>query len=75
MMEKIRTAKIFQAFRGQRPVDRDALARIIVAVGEIGCRYENVREIDINPIKVRGDGSLVAVDALVAIQAAFPVRQ
>jgi succinyl-CoA synthetase beta subunit len=69
MMEDIRTAKILQAFRGQAPVDREALARIIVAVGEIGCQYENVREIDINPIKVRRDGSLVAVDALVTIQA------
>jgi succinyl-CoA synthetase beta subunit len=69
MMEDIRTAKILQAFRGQAPVDREALARIIVGVGEIGCQYENVREIDINPIKVRRDGSLVSVDALVTIQA------
>jgi succinyl-CoA synthetase beta subunit len=69
MMEEIRTAKILQTFRGQAPVDREALARIIVAVGEIGSQYEHVREIDINPIKVRRDGSLVAVDALVTIQA------
>jgi acetate---CoA ligase (ADP-forming) subunit beta len=69
MMEEIRTTKILKAFRGQAAVDRAALARIIVAVGEIGSRYENVREIDINPIKVRKDGSLVAVDALVTIQA------
>jgi succinyl-CoA synthetase beta subunit len=69
MMEEIRTVKILAAFRGQPSVDRDALARIIVAVGEIGFRYEYVREIDINPIKVRRDGSLVAVDALVTIQA------
>jgi succinyl-CoA synthetase beta subunit len=69
MMDDIRTAKILQAFRGQAPVDREALARIIVAVGEIGCQYENVQEIDINPIKVCRDGSLVAVDALVTIRA------
>ena len=36
MMEDIRTAKILQAFRGQPPADREALARIIVALGEIG---------------------------------------
>jgi acetate---CoA ligase (ADP-forming) subunit beta len=69
MMEEIRTAKILKAFRGQAPVDREALARILVAVGEIGARYEDVREIDLNPIKVRRDGSLVAVDALVTIRA------
>ena len=36
----IRTAKILQAFRGQPPVDREALARIIVALGEIGVRND-----------------------------------
>lgn len=67
MMGTIRTAKILQAFRGQPPADREALARILVALGEIGVRNESVREIDINPIKIRPDGTPVAVDALVAI--------
>jgi succinyl-CoA synthetase beta subunit len=67
MMDTIRTAKILKAFRGQPPADREALARILVALGEIGVRNENVREIDINPVKIRPDGTPVAVDALVAI--------
>jgi succinyl-CoA synthetase beta subunit len=67
MMDAIRTAKILQAFRGQPPADREALARVLVALGEIGVRNESVREIDINPIKIRPDGTPVAVDALVAI--------
>jgi succinyl-CoA synthetase beta subunit len=70
MMDTIRTAKILQAFRGQPPADREALAKILVALGEIGCRHDDVREIDINPIKIRPDGTPVAVDALVAIRAA-----
>ena len=68
MMEEIRMVGILHAFRGQPPVDREALARILVAVGEIGCRYDAVREIDINPVMIRPDGSPVAVDALVAIR-------
>jgi succinyl-CoA synthetase beta subunit len=68
MMDTLRTAKILRAFRGQPPADREALARILVALGEIGCRHENVREIDINPVKIRPDGTPVAVDALVAIR-------
>ncbi len=68
MMDEIRMAKILDPFRGQPPVDREALARIIVALGKIGCECGNVREIDMNPIKIRPDGSPVAVDALVAIQ-------
>jgi hypothetical protein len=41
-------------------------------LGEIGSRFEEVREIDLNPLKIRPDGSPVAVDALVAIG---PIRE
>jgi acetyl-CoA synthetase (ADP-forming) len=74
MMDDIRMAKILQPFRGQPAVDREALARIIVALGKIGCECGNVREIDMNPIKVRPDGSPVAVDALVALRKQAAVR-
>ena len=67
MLDEIRTAKVLKAFRGQPPVDREALARILVALGEIGCRFADVKEMDINPLKIRPDGSPVAVDALVGI--------
>ena len=68
MMDDIRMAKVLKPFRGQPAVDREALARIIVALGKIGCECGNVREIDMNPIKIRADGSPVAVDALVALR-------
>ena len=70
MLEEIRAAKILQAFRGQPAANRAALARILVALGKIGCRHDDVREIDINPVKIRPDGMPVAVDALVAIRTA-----
>ena len=68
MMDDIRMAKVLKPFRGQPAVDREGLARIIVALGKIGCECGNVREIDMNPIKIRADGSPVAVDALVALR-------
>ena len=74
MMEEIRAAKALQSFRGQPPVNRDALARILVALGKIGCQYDSIKEIDMNPIKIRRDGSPVAVDALVAVQYPAAVR-
>ena len=74
MMDDIRMAKILQPFRGQPAVDREALARIIVALGKIGCECGHVREIDMNPIKIRPDGAPVAVDALVALQKQAAVR-
>jgi acetyl-CoA synthetase (ADP-forming) len=75
MMDDIRMAKILQPFRGQPAVDRKALAGIIVALGKIGCECDDVREIDMNPIKIRPDGSPVAVDALVALRKQAPVRR
>ena len=74
MMDDIRMTKILQPFRGQPAVDREALARIIVALGKIGCECGHVREIDMNPIKIRPDGAPVAVDALVALQKQPAVR-
>lgn len=69
MMADIRSAKILRAFRGQAAADPQVLARIIVALGEIGCRCDDVGAIDINPLKIRPDGAPVAVDALVVLRA------
>jgi acetate---CoA ligase (ADP-forming) subunit beta len=66
MMDEIRGKKILGAVRGKPAADREALADILVAVGQIGMKYPRVREIDINPIKLR-DGKPVAVDGLVVL--------
>lgn len=67
MMSEIRASKILDAFRGEAAADVDALAKILIAVGEIGLQYEAVAEIDINPLKIRPDGKPVAVDALIIL--------
>ena len=64
MMNDIRAKKILDSFRGKPPVDRDALANILIAVGRIGMEVGEVREIDINPLKII-NGKPIAVDALV----------
>ena len=66
MMEEIRAKALLEPFRGKPAVDREALAAALIAVGEIGMRYEAVKEIDINPIIISGDKP-VAVDALVVL--------
>jgi acetyl-CoA synthetase (ADP-forming) len=60
--------EILGPFRGQAPADAEALAAILVGLGTIALQYETVREVDINPVKIRPDGSPVAVDALVALE-------
>ena len=45
-----------------RPVDIWAMTDILIAVGKIGLDNKNIKEIDINPIKIKA-GKPYAVDA------------
>ena len=67
IMNDIKGKKILNAFRGKPEVDRKILADILKAVGQIGLDNEQVKEIDINPLKLV-DGKPVAVDALVVLE-------
>ncbi len=67
MLREIRGLKLLGAFRGQAPADLDALAGILITLGEIGLRHPEIRGIDLNPVKIRPDGAPVAVDALIAL--------
>lgn len=69
MMEEIQGRKILDPFRGESAIDLEILSQILMALGEIGLRYEDIVEIDINPLKIRPNGKPVAVDALVALKA------
>jgi succinyl-CoA synthetase beta subunit len=66
MMDELPGKKILDAFRGEPPVDRKALAKILINIGNIGLENDAVKEIDINPLIVAGDKP-VAVDALVVL--------
>ena len=69
-METIKEIKgypILGAFRGQRPVDMDVLCDALIAVGRIGLDFEQIKEIDVNPLIVKEDKP-IAVDALVVLE-------
>ncbi|HRS82810.1 MAG TPA: acetate--CoA ligase family protein [Smithellaceae bacterium] len=68
MIGEIRAAKLLDAFRGEKAVDRETLVRALVNIGRLGMLYEEIAEIDINPLIIR-DGKPVAVDALVILKA------
>jgi acetate---CoA ligase (ADP-forming) subunit beta len=68
MVTEIRGRKILDPFRGEAAADLDGLCRILVTLGEMGGRHKEIAAIDINPLKIRPDGALVAVDALVALR-------
>jgi succinyl-CoA synthetase beta subunit len=67
MMQEIRGVKILGPFRGQSPADTEALSRLLVTLGEIGLSHQRVRAIDLNPVKIRSNGTPVAVDALISL--------
>ena len=67
MCEQLSSKAIFGAFRGQEPVDMDALCRALVALGRIGIELPQVAEIDVNPVIIDRQGGIKAVDALVVL--------
>ncbi len=67
MFDDIRGKKLLGPVRGMEPVNLDALADILVALGELGVQRNDVQEIDLNPIIIK-NGNPVAVDALVITQ-------
>ncbi|MBN2568473.1 MAG: acetate--CoA ligase family protein [Deltaproteobacteria bacterium] len=65
-INRLQGQKLLDGFRGTPPVDRDNLARLLIALGEIGCTHERIKEIDINPLIVRGKEA-TAVDATIIL--------
>jgi acetyltransferase len=61
---RLKGRRLLDGFRGKPPVDREALARILVRLGDLGLACPQIREIDINPIMIR-EGRPVAVDAAI----------
>jgi acetyl-CoA synthetase (ADP-forming) len=68
MIGEIRAAKLLDAFRGEKAVDRETLIRALVNIGRLGMTHDEIAEIDINPLIIR-DGKPIAVDALVILKA------
>jgi acetyl-CoA synthetase (ADP-forming) len=66
MMFDIKAHKILQGIRGMKPVNLEELAGVLVAVGRIGVENDQVKEIDVNPLIIRGDKP-IAVDALIVL--------
>jgi acetate---CoA ligase (ADP-forming) subunit beta len=67
MMRDFRGYKILGAVRGMEPVDRESLAATLINLGRIGLENPRIKEIDINPLIVKG-AVPVAVDALVVLE-------
>jgi succinyl-CoA synthetase beta subunit len=67
LIQDIRSKAIFEEYRRQKPPDKNSIKTILRALNNIGNNYKVISQIDINPIKIKQDGSLIAVDALVVL--------
>ena len=63
MLESLSASALLGSYRGLKPVDREMLASLLVALGQLALDFPVIREIDLNPIIIR-DGKPVVVDAL-----------
>ncbi|MFM8947319.1 MAG: acetate--CoA ligase family protein [Acidimicrobiaceae bacterium] len=65
LIYQLRSQTVLGEFRGEHAVDRRQLAEVLVSLSRAQVENESVRSIDLNPLIVRPNGSIVAVDALV----------
>jgi acetyltransferase len=66
LIGRLKTQKLLNGFRGFTAVDRDVLADILVRLGDLAVAFEQIKEIDINPLIVQ-EGRPIAVDATIII--------
>jgi acetyltransferase len=66
MVEQTKIYKALQGVRGRKPVDLNALDRLLVQFSLLVIEQPWIREIDINPLLASGDG-LIALDARVLV--------
>ncbi len=67
MIDGLATQALLGEFRGESAVDRTALGEVLIGLGRLAAGRADVVSVDINPLIVRPDGSVVAVDGLVEL--------
>jgi len=65
LIDQLGSQSVLGEFRGEHAVDRPQLAEILVSLSRAQVENESVKSIDLNPLIVRPNGSVVAVDALI----------
>ena len=67
MVEEIKSVALLNGFRGQPPLDKIAIRRLLMAVSEIVGSYPGIQEMDLNPVIVHEQG-LDIVDARIILK-------
>jgi acyl-CoA synthetase (NDP forming) len=68
-LHKLRAAKLLTGFRGAPPVDVEAVAKAVLAIGRLMRTTPGIIEIDVNPLMVHAKGhGATALDALIVAE-------
>jgi acetyl coenzyme A synthetase (ADP forming)-like protein len=60
MLDGIAAAEVLKGVRGSDPVNRDALASLIVNVSQLVADFPEIAELDLNPVFASKDGAIAA---------------
>ena len=60
MLDGIQAAAMLKGVRGSDPVNREALAKLIVGVSELVTDFPEISELDLNPVFVSKSGAIAA---------------
>jgi len=74
MLDGIQAAEMLKGVRGSDPVDRDALANLIVGVSELVTDFPEISELDLNPVFASKSGAIAADVRIVVDFAQKPAR-
>ena len=65
MIDELISKKLMQDFRGEKAVDMEDVKQVLLGLSHLAQKYQEIKEIDINPLIAQKDGTLIAVDALI----------
>ena len=68
MLQELQGARLLTGFRGERPVDLDEVAGMLVNIGDLLVSHPEISEIDLNPVVASAEGC-VALDARIIVRA------
>jgi len=68
-IDGLKVAKIFAGIRGQKPLDPIPFAQSILALSHMLVNHQEIREIDINPMRLTVSGQIYALDARLQVAA------
>jgi acetyl coenzyme A synthetase (ADP forming)-like protein len=74
MLDGIQAAEMLKGVRGSEPVNREALARLIVGVSELVSDFPEINELDLNPVFASKSGAIAADVRIVVDFAPKPAR-